>query len=150
MHRGHVARKQQLAYTRGMTAALGSYIKTLRLRRGLSQAEVLRRLESQFNQRADRSTLFRAERGDHWPDSDFLTALLGIVGGHLDDLVWIRLHNDASETEGCQLAEAWIRKYGTTADAEAVIQAQSRPDAQEIAEELEELAKKIRAGRERL
>jgi transcriptional regulator with XRE-family HTH domain len=146
MHKSHVAYKQQFAYTRGMTAALGGYIKTLRLRKGLSQAEVLRRLEIQFDQRADRTRLFRVERGDHWPESDFLTALLGIIGGHLDDLIWIRGHRDASELDGCALAEGWVYKYGTAADAEAVIQAQSRPDAEEIAEELEELAKKIRAG----
>ena len=148
MHMSNVARMQQSAYTSGMTAALGGYTKTLRLRRGLSKAEVLRRIEKQFNQKIDRSTLYRIEKGGHWPDSDFLTALLGIIGGDLDDLIWLLQHGNASELEGCQLAETWLRDHGTATDVEVVMQARSRPDAEEIAEELEELARKIRAGRE--
>lgn len=131
-----------------MTVALGGYTKTLRLRQGLSKAEVLRRIEKQFNQKTDRSTLYRVEKGEHWPDSDFLTALLGIIGGDLDDLVWLLQHRNASELEGCQLAETWLREHGTAADVEVVVQARSRPDAEEIAEELEELARRIRAGHE--
>lgn len=148
MHKSHVAQEQQSAYTRAMTMALGGYIKTLRLRQGLTKAEVLRRMKKQFDQTPDRSTLYRAERGEHWPDSDVLTALLGIIGGRLDDLVWILSNPAASEVEGCQLAETWIREHGAAADVETVMRAQSRPDAEEIAEELEELAKKIRAGYE--
>ena len=147
MHKNHVAHTQQFAYTRGMTAALGGYVKTLRLRQGLSKAEVLRRIESRFGQTPDRSTYYRVEKGRHWPESDFLTALLGIIGGRLEDLVWFLDHHDAPELEGCQMAEAWLREYGETIDVETVVQAQLSPDAEEIAEELEELAKKIRAGR---
>jgi hypothetical protein len=105
-------------------------------------------MEKQFNQKPDRTTLFRAEQGKHWPDSDVLTALLGIIGGQLNDLVWILGHPAASELDGCRLAEAWLRDHGAASDVETVIQAQSRPDAEEIADELEELAKRIRAGRE--
>ena len=148
MHESTVARMQQVAYTNAMAIALGSYLKTLRLRQGLSKAEVLRQLEEQFGQAIDRSTLYRAEKGRSWPDSDFLTALLGIIGGRLDDLVWIRRNTNATEMDGYQLAEAWIREYGKTADVEVVVRAQSRADANEIADELEELAKKIRSGRE--
>lgn len=148
MHKNTVAPTQQIAYTSGMTAALGGYVKTLRLQQGLSKAEVLRRIERQFGQKPDRSTLYRAEKGEHWPDGDFLTALLGIIGGQLDDLIWIRRHQSASELEGCQLAETWLREHGAIIDVEAVVQAQSRPDAEEIAGELEELAKRIRAGYE--
>jgi transcriptional regulator with XRE-family HTH domain len=148
MHKNHVAPMHQAAYTSGMTAALGGYVKTLRLRAGLSKAEVLRRMKTQFEQDPDRSTLYRIEQGRHWPGSDVLTALLGIIGGQVDDLVWLLSHRDAPELEGCQLAEAWLRKHGAASDIETVIRAQSRPDAEEIAEELEELARKIRAGLE--
>lgn len=147
MHTDNVARAQLSVYTGGMTVALGGYVKTLRLQQGLSKAEVLRRIENQFGQKIDRSTLYRVEKGEHWPDSDFLTALLGIIGGRLDDLVWILRHNTASEVEGCKLAETWLREHGVMADVETIMQARLRPDAEEIADELEELAKKIRAGR---
>lgn len=148
MHKNTVARTQHVAYTTCMTAALGSYVKTLRLRQGLSKAEVLRQLSLQFGQSADRSTLYRAEKGEHWPDGDFLTALMGIIGGRIEDLIWIRRNQNATELDGCRLAEAWVREHGKPADVETVVRAQSRTDAVEIADELEELAKRIRAGRE--
>jgi transcriptional regulator with XRE-family HTH domain len=148
MHGSPVAYVQQIAYTKPMTIALGSYLKTLRLRQGLSKAEVLRRMEKLYGDAVDRSTLYRAERGQSWPDSDFLTALLGIIGGRIEDLVWIRLHPNAQDLDGYDLAEKWVLKFGTPADAATVVQARSRADADEIADELEDLARKIRSGRE--
>lgn len=148
MHQNNVALMQQGTYTTGMTAALGGYLKTLRLRQGLSKAEVLRRLEDQFGEGVDRSTLYRAEKGKSWPESDFLTALLSIIGGRLDDLIWIRKNPSAQEIDGYNLAEVWVREYGTAADVSTIVRAQSLADAIEIADELEELARKIRSGRE--
>lgn len=148
MHKSPVAYVQQNAYTTAMSIALGSYLKTLRLRQGLSKAEVLRRMEKQYGDSVDRSTLYRAEKGQSWPDSDFLTALMGIIGGRLEDLIWIRGHPDAQELDGCDLAEKWVHEFGRPPDVVTVVQAQSRADADEIADELEELAKKIRSGRE--
>ena len=129
MHRSPVARMQQIAYTTSMAIALGSYLKTLRLRQGLSKAEVLRRMEKRYGDSVDRSTLYRAERGQSWPDSDFLTALLGIIGGRLEDLIWIRDHPNAQDLDGYNLAETWVREFGSPADAATVVQAQSRADA---------------------
>lgn len=150
MHTIHVARMHHAAYTSGMTVALGGYVKTLRLRQGLTKAEVLRRIEKEFGEKRtrDRSSYYRLEKGEHWPDSDFLTALLGVIGGQVEDLVYFLGNPKAEELEGCERADAWLRDHGKPADITTIVQAQSRPDAEEIAEELEELARKIRAGLE--
>lgn len=125
MHKCPVAQMQQVAYTTSMTTALGSYVKTLRLRQGLSKAEVIRRLDTQFGQKADRSTLYRAERGEHWPDGDLLTALLGVIGGRLEDLIWIRRNQDATELDGYNLAQKWLTEFGS---AEGWVVVSAPPD----------------------
>lgn len=148
MHRNNVALMQHLTYTSGMEAALGGYLKTLRIRQGLTKAEVLRRVKAQFDMDLDRSTLYRAETGAAWPDGDKLTALLGVIGGQLEDLVWIRKNADAKEVEGVARAEQWLRESSKPESVNVIVQARSRADATEIADELEELAKRIRSGRE--
>ena len=91
----------------------------------------MRQLSLQFGQSADRSTF-----------------LMGVIGGRIEDLIWIRRNQNATELDGYRLAEAWVCEHGKPADVETVVRAQSRTDAVEIADELEELAKRIRAGRE--
>lgn len=148
MHRSNVAYTQHSRYTDGMAIALGGYLKTLRARQGLTKAEVLRRFSEQYKMTVDRSTLYRAEKGLAWPEGDILTGLLGIVGGQLEDLVWFRENNTASVAEGISRAEAWLQTYSKHESVVTIMQARTREDADEIAEELEELAKRIRSGRE--
>lgn len=153
MHASNVAHMQHVTYTRSMAEetavvpALGMYLQTLRLRSNLSQAEVLRRYKDLCKVEINRSTLRRAESGKAWPESDILIGILGVVGGTLEDLVWIRQNPYADDLDSINRAEEWIRKYGKAESAEEVIQANSQDDAAELADELEALAKRVRAGR---
>ena len=153
MRTSNVAFVQQITYTAPMTEekvlvpALGGYLKTLRARKGLTQAKLIRELKDIYGITPDRSTIRRAERGVTWPDSGILTAFMGIVGGSMDDLVWIRSNPDASVKDGVERAETWLRNYGKAEDVEAIIEASSEIDADEIAADLEELAQRVRGGK---
>lgn len=148
MHKYNVAGMQHCSYTEGMTLALGGYVKTLRVRQGLTQVAVLRLLKDQYALEIDRSTLYRAEQGKNWPEGDLLTALMDILGGRLEDLAWLQKHKQVSETKGIDLAESWLRERGAKTDIDTIVEARSRADADELARELEELARKIRTSRE--
>lgn len=89
-----------------LVPALGGYLKTLRTERRLSVAAVLRALKDRLGKETDRSRLWRAENGVHWPDSDYLSALVDILGGSGDDIAWIQSHADATAKDGQALALA--------------------------------------------
>lgn len=147
MHMSIVAGTQHEGYTSGMSVALGGYIKTLRLRQGITQAALLRRLEKRFEKAPDRTKLYRAERGEHWPEGDFLTAVLDELGGRVSDIGWIQSHPKASEAEGVALAEGWLRERASPEAYRTILDAAQGPDADEIAAELEELARRVRGAR---
>lgn len=121
---------------------------TLRLHRGLSKAEVKRRMDREFGQDPDRSTLYRAEEGIAWPKGDNLVPLLGVIGGSIEDLVWIWQHPNATAVEGYERAQKWISEHANGQNVAALNGARSRSDAEEIANDLEELARKVRGGLE--
>lgn len=98
----NIAIVQDDRYTSGMSAALGAYLKTMREGRNLDPKDVLPILSKRLGKKVDHSRLWRAEQGDagRWPDGDFLTALLDVIGGDLEDIRWIQLHPDAEPVEG--------------------------------------------------
>jgi len=146
MHKSNVAAVQHARYTNGMSVALGGYIKTLRLRQGITQAALLRRLEKRFEKLPDRTKLYRVEKGEHWPDGDFLTALLDELGGRVPDVGWIQSHPKANEAQGVALAEQWLKERATPEAYRTIMEVAQGPDADEIATELEELARRVRGG----
>lgn len=99
----NVAIMQDYRYTGAMsTAALGSYLFTLRDTQGLEPKDILPILTQRMGKNVDHSRLWRAENGDkkRWPDADFLLELIIVLGGHTDDLVWFQRNPDASAEQG--------------------------------------------------
>lgn len=148
MHRYNVAPLQQAAYTRGMNAGLGGYVKTLRVRQKLTQTAVLQALKERHGLTTDRSTLYRAEQGRSWPEGDLLAALMDVLGGRIEDLGYLQRHPESTAATGAELADKWIAERGAKPDVDTLSEARTRVDAEELASDLEELAKRIRAGLE--
>lgn len=98
----NIAIMQESRYTSGMSAALGAYLKTMREGRKLDPKDVLPILSERLGKKVDHSRLWRAEQGNagRWPDGDFLTALLDVIGADLEDIRWIQMHPDAEAIEG--------------------------------------------------
>ena len=89
-----------------MSAALGGYIKQLRVRQDLVQTDVQRRVESALGKKLDISRFWGVEAGERWPQGDFLTALIVVLRGSLDDMSWFIEHPDASAEDGAARADA--------------------------------------------
>lgn len=114
----NIASMQCVAYTRAMSAALGAYLKTLRVGRELEPKDVLKALTDRLRKPVDHSRLWRAENGsaDRWPDGDFLTALLDIVGGDLADVSWIQAHPNSTAAQGEERARRRIEEPPMSAE----------------------------------
>lgn len=89
--------------------AAGSYIRTLRERRRLTQAEVIERAAQWLNgKKIDSTTLWRIETGQKKTRSDILSAVVEAVEGNSDDVS--RLMNDplATPADGEDRARQWF------------------------------------------
>jgi transcriptional regulator with XRE-family HTH domain len=104
----NIADVQAMHYTKGMSEALGAYLKTLREGRRLRVNEVLRQLGARLHleKPVDQTRLWRAENGKSWPEGDFLVALLDIIGADLSDVAWIQQHPEANASEGESRAQS--------------------------------------------
>jgi len=98
----NIAQLQDRAYTKGMSEALGAYLKTLREGRKLRPVEVLQQLGDRLRlgKPVDQTRLWRVENGKSWPEGDFLVALLDIIGANLADVSWIQQHPEATSEDG--------------------------------------------------
>lgn len=116
MHTRNIAEMQDYRYTRGMSEALGAYLKTLREGYGLRPSEVLAQLGERLGKSIDESRLWRTEKGKSktWPEGDYLTALYDIVKADLDDVAWIQKTADAKAADGERLANERIEQRAKT------------------------------------
>ncbi len=107
MHSSNIAELQGQGYTKGMSEALGAYLKQLRKGRGLKVNEVLRQLGERLrlDKPVDQTRLWRVENGKGWPEGEFLIALLDIIQADLSDVAWIQEHPEAKLEDGVQRAK---------------------------------------------
>jgi transcriptional regulator with XRE-family HTH domain len=112
MHTRNIAEMQDCQYTRGMSEALGAYLKTLREGYGLRPSEVLAQLGERLGKAIDESRLWRTEKGKSktWPEGDYLTALYDIVKADLDDVAWIQKNAGAKAADGERLANKRLQR----------------------------------------
>lgn len=125
MHTSNIAELQDRDYTRGMSEALGAYLKTLREGRKLKANEVLQQLGERLRlgKPVDQTRLWRAESGKGWPEGDFLIALLDILQGSLADVAWIQRNPGAQPAEG-------------VARAQSILSEAARRQAKQLAEQV--------------
>lgn len=70
--------------------ALGPYLTVLRDAQGWTKAEVVRLVNERLGRETDRTTYYRLEDGEAWPESDYLIVVLDILGGTVDDVAAIQ------------------------------------------------------------
>ncbi len=106
MDKCNIAEMQDAGYTRRMTAKpLGAYLRHLRGKR--KKTEVQQEIEKRLGKSVDYTRLWRAETGKTktWPESDYLNALLDVIGGDTADVSWIQTHPEATIDDAIALAE---------------------------------------------
>jgi transcriptional regulator with XRE-family HTH domain len=107
MYRCNIAGMQDGQYTRPMSAILGAYLHHLREQKKLKKTEVQRAIAKRLGKPVDYTRLWRAETGKTktWPESDYLNALLEVIGGDPADVSWIQKHPEATIDDAVALAE---------------------------------------------
>ncbi len=122
--------------TMGM-CAVGGYLATLRSAAGLSQEGLARRLDIASK------TVSVWETAKQTPSADILARALQILGGNPADVQRLFIEGETVE-DGRRTAEAWLMARTSPEDMATLANAKARPDADRIAAELEELARRIR------
>jgi hypothetical protein len=102
-----------------MSSEFGIYLKTIREGRGLDPKDIFPPIRAR-GLNVDHSRLWRAEnKSGHWPDGDFLTALVDVIGANPDDVAWFQKNPNPPDGEGERRAKEWLKMHAKDRQAVA-------------------------------
>lgn len=124
------------------TQAVGAYLQTYRDARGYSRVRLAALVGTSEAQ------IVRIEQGEQDTRGSLLLAIVRALGASADVVTDLILSEGDSAEIGRATAQRWLAERGDAADVATIIDARARPDATAIADQLDELARRIRLGLE--
>lgn len=122
--------------------AVGAYLHACRDARGYSRVRLAALVGTSEAQ------IVRIEQGDQDTRGSLLLAIVRALGASADVVTDLALSEQDSPEAGRAAAERWLAERAGATDAATITGARGRSDAATIADQLDELARRIRLGLE--